>query len=139
MAVVFPDVGEQRLLDRMTGKQTNVNAGSLKLFKNNLTPTAATVNGDFTEANFTGYASKTITAATWNAAVGISGKAYATYPNQLWTKSGATGNDIYGWYHQDSTGALLACERFASAPISMNVDGENLSFPLQMKLYDPNS
>lgn len=123
MALVSTNAGELKLLDDMLG----VENFTLKLYKSNTTPTATSVIGDFTEADFTNYVSKTLTAATWNDSTTVSGKATATYGSSplTWT-CGATGNTIYGYTVQAATGGtLLWGELFASPRVL--TDGEILN------------
>lgn len=95
----------------------------LHLFKNNYTPIAGSLLADFTEADFTGYAS--VTLAGWTTPVIISGKSSTSAnPVTFTTGTVGTGNTIYGYYVTDSTNTkLLFAERDANAPIAMNVTG----------------
>jgi len=99
----------------------------VRLFKNNYTPVAGSVIGSFTEANFSGYTPGSL--GTLAAATTVSGRASTTAGTaNTWTKSGATGNDIYGYYVTDSGGTVLYwAERGSAAPYSMNTNGEGLS------------
>jgi len=127
MALVVPNVGELKLLDAATGKVAVENL-TLKLYKNNYIPIAASVAGDFTEADFTDYVAKTLTTSSWGAATTVSSKASATYGStQTWT-CGASGNTIYGYYIVGaSSGTLYWAELFASARILASTDTLNLT------------
>src|SRR5690606_3636164 len=99
MALVVPDEGELRLLDVMLKVALDTNEDQiLKLFKNDYTSDADSSSGSFTEADFTGYAARTMVRSSWNSAVTTSNKAEASYgpTPQSWT-CGATGNTIYGY------------------------------------------
>lgn len=128
MALVIADVGEIELLDKMLKDALSVDETyTLKLYQNNYTPLASSVAGDFTEANFTNYTSKTLVRASWGAATTVSNKASSTYATiQSWT-CGASGNTIYGYLVIGTTsGILLWAEKFASARILTSGDDLNL-------------
>lgn len=127
MALVVADVGELKLLDNATGKGTPENL-TLKLYKNNYTPVAGSVAGDFTVADFTNYVNKTLTIATWGAATTVSNKGSATYGSaQTWT-CGATGNTVYGYYIIGaSSGTLYWAEKFDTARTLANGDTLNIT------------
>lgn len=138
MAIVVPDVGEVKLLNDLLAGGTLEN-WTLKLFKNDLTPTDDTVIGDFTEADFTNYATKTLTravgAGNWGTPATAGGTTSSTYNSGTplsWT-CGASGNTIYGYYVVGATsGTLLFCERFATARVLASTDVLNLTPVLQL-------
>lgn len=128
MALVIANVGEIELLDKMLKDALSVDEVYLfRLFRNNYTPLAASVVGDFTEANFTDYAQTTLVRASWGAATTVSNKASSTYATiQSWT-CGASGNTVYGYYVVGATsGILLWAERFATSRVMVNGDELNL-------------
>lgn len=96
---------------------------TLHLFKSNTTPTTATVLGDFTEADFDGYAAGSpynLTGPVVTVPTPGSG-ALVTYTLINFTPTGSiTPNNIYGYYVLDSAGTLLWCERAPSPPIVLN-------------------
>jgi hypothetical protein len=101
-----------------------VGAIKISLFKNNFTPVPATVIGDFTKADFTGYADVTI---GFNPSVTVAGKGTLTATAAAAFIMGVpgTGNTIYGYYVWAVTGTqLLWAERFDSAQIVANLDDE---------------
>jgi len=58
----------------------------LRLYRINRTPALTDSTANYTEANFTSYAAKTLTRATWQTASTVSGKAQTTYgTQQSWT------------------------------------------------------
>jgi len=96
----------------------------MHLYKNNLVPSSGTVLGDFTEADYTGYAPLTITG--WSAPV-MSGVNAITSPGPQDFVAGVicTPNDIYGYYVTDPTDTfLIFAERDGVAPVAMNVTGK---------------
>lgn len=126
MALKVPDVSQLTLLDLL---RTSLNSSGLvvRLFKNNYTPVAGSVVGSFTSADFSGYSPSSLAALAAAATVG--GKASTTAgAANTWTKSGATGNDIYGYYVTNAAGTVLYwAERGSAAPYSLNTNGEGLS------------
>ena len=121
MALNFPDVGENLALEMITNKTAPQNL-VLKLYQNNITPSDTDVASTYTEANFTGYSAITLTGASWNAAA--SGTiAYSA--QQTFTCSGASSNNIYGYYViQTTSTVLLYSERDASAPFAVVNSGD---------------
>lgn len=119
--VVVPDVGKKQLLKFLTGEVADIPT-FIRLFKNDFTPGPATVIGDFTQADFSGYGAAATANPVTAAALDASNRAVVTWDPVTWTKNGATGNTIYGYYVVDSTGSLLWAERFDGS-IPMTVDG----------------
>lgn len=100
---------------------------TLHLFQNDIVPSFATALGDFTEADFDGYAAGA--AITWNPAVtGPDYNAEVTGPAANFLATGATTpNVIYGYYVVDTGGTgLLWSERFAE-PINIASAGDGFS------------
>ncbi|WP_254510427.1 hypothetical protein [Anatilimnocola floriformis] len=84
----------------------------LKLFKNNVTPSATSTVATFTQADFTGYSAKSLARASWTAPSTVSGKAYLSYADQTWTNGGSS-QTVYGYYVTTADDAtLLWAERF---------------------------
>lgn len=128
MALVVPDSGELELLDKMLKDALSTDeAFVMKLYKSDTTPAAATVAGDFTEADFTDYAAVTLARASWAAAATVSNKAESSFAAQSWT-CGATGNTIYGYYVVGATsGTCLWAERFATSRVLASGDVLNIT------------
>lgn len=108
----------------------------LKLYKTNVTPNSVTAKTSFTEANFTGYAARTLTRANWSNAItngSSAGEAsYGTTP-QSWT-CGVTGNTVYGYWVEGTTSAkVLWAELFGTSRVLASGDILNLTpkFTLQ--------
>jgi hypothetical protein len=101
----------------------------LKLYRTNVTPNANSIPASFTEANFTGYAAKTLTRSSWNSAVTVSNKAESSYgaSAQSWT-CGTTGNTIYGYWVEGSTSAkCLWAELFTTSRVLASGDVLNIT------------
>jgi hypothetical protein len=97
-----------------------------RLFKNDYTPNADTVLGDLMQADFTGYAEIEINTPVTQVALDATFRAVTIWAMITWTKSGATGNTIYGYYARSEAGELLWAERFTSGAYAMSVDGQTL-------------
>lgn len=129
MPLVVPDAGELRLLDTMLKLALSTNENHiLKLYQTNVTPNSASVPASFSEANFTGYAARTLTRSSWNSAVTVSAKAESSYGSvQSWT-CGTTGNTIYGYWVEGSTSAkCLWAELFSTSRVLANGDVLNIT------------
>ena len=128
MPLVVPDVGELRLLDTMLKLALSTNENHiLRLYKNNYTPISTAALGSFTEADFTGYAARTLSRASWNSAVTVSAKAECSYSAvQSWT-CGVTGNTIFGYYVVGSGGTLLWAELFSTSRVLASGDVLNIT------------
>src|SRR5690348_1479290 len=110
MTLVVPDVGEVALLD-MALSDASPEAQTLKAYKSNTTPAEGDTAASYTEADFGGYAAKSLARATWNGASTSTGTTTKTYPQQTWTVSGS-GNTVYGYYVvKASAGTLLWSEK----------------------------
>jgi hypothetical protein len=137
MALIVPQEGELQLLQKMLKLALSTDeVYILKLYRTDVTPNSSTSRTSFTEANFTGYAARTLTRANWSAGV-INGSnaaemSYGTTP-QSWT-CGATGNTIYGYWVEGATSTkVLWAERFATSRVLANGDVLNITpkFTLQ--------
>lgn len=133
MALVVPDVAEVLLL---AGVITEMGALTLRLNKNPVTPSDATVLGDFTIADFSGYANASPSMTTPSE---ISGKGTTidSAERSFTHNGGGTGNTIYGYYVTDAIGGLVWAEAF-SAPVTMNASGHQIKITLQLTLDSEN-
>lgn len=124
MSLILCNNGKISLLSSFDAQQSATL--KLRLYQNNYTPVEGSVLGDFTEATFSGYAQ-----ATPLVAVDITGpdgtnRWTITWSQCSWTKNGATGNQIYGYYVLNAANQVLFAERFGAAPIDMTVNGNHL-------------
>lgn len=106
-------------------KDNVLGTAELRLYKANITPAHGDVVGDYTpsEADFTGYASAI---PTWSSVTIASNRAQTTGSPISWTKNGATGNTIYGYFIRRPSGYLVGAKKFTSS-IDMNDDGDNMT------------
>ena len=121
MALSFPDVGENKALEHIVNKTAPENL-VLRLFQNNITPAESDTAGTYTEATFTGYASITLTGASWGAA----SAGTISFAQQTFTSSAAQATQqIYGYYcTQVTSGVLVYSERFSDGPYPIANNGD---------------
>lgn len=111
------NAGELILLDwifKSTGADTR-----LKLYSNDYTPVAGSTPGDFTEANFTGYAAKNLVRGSWNApSTNVQLAAEIAYSAvQTWTPT--SNQTIYGYYVTNVAGDTVLYARKFVTPVSV--------------------
>lgn len=136
MGLIVPDIAEPFLLSMIKNEATFAGI-HLHLYKNNYTPVDATVLGDFTEANFDGYASEVPT-FTIPAEVANKASMNDSSPRTFTHDGGAIANTVYGYYVTCDAGPVLMwAERF-SAPVSMSALGDSLSVQLYFTLNSEN-
>jgi len=123
MTLVLPNQGEQITLEALVGKTAGQNL-KLKLFKSNTTPAEADTEATYTEADFTGYAEITLTAANWTYTAGAPG--HVDYAQQTFTSSaGSQSQSVYGYYLTQVTSAKLVwVERFSDGPYVIVNNGD---------------
>ena len=123
MTILVPNVGENIALSYLVGKTTVVRDLIYRLFATNITPAETDTAGTYTEAAGGGYASKTLTGASWTITNGA--PTDASYAQQTWTFTGAltTNPTIYGYYVTRVTDAdLVLAETFTSFTPASNGD-----------------
>lgn len=120
--MLFPNVGEKNALALLFQANTFV----LHLFKSNTTPVAATVIGDFTEADFAGYAAATLDLSATITTNG-GGAAQLVAAAATFTRSSTgTSQNVYGWYITQA-GNLICAHRFSDAPVVLTNSGDALT------------
>jgi hypothetical protein len=110
----------------------NATALKIHLYKTNVTPTTSSVVGDFTEADFPGYAAQDV--ITWGAASVAGHVATITAASNTFTRSttGAAQN-IYGYYVTNAAGTVLYwAELDPAAPRIVTNAGDTISVTLAM-------
>lgn len=123
MALVFPNVGENLVLEALVNKTAPQNL-VLRLFQNNITPGESDTAGTYTEATFTGYSAITLTGASWVSA----SEGSIAFAQQTFSSSAAqTTQNIYGYYlTQTSSGILMYAERFSDGPYPVTNNGDQI-------------
>lgn len=123
MTILVPNSGENITLSYLVGRTTTVRDLVYRLFATNITPAETDTAGTYTEAAGGGYASKTLTGASWTVTNGA--PTSATYAQQTWTFTGAltTNGTVYGYYVTRATdGDLVLAETFTSFTPTNNGD-----------------
>ena len=123
MALNVPDVGENKILEMLVNKTAPENL-VLKLFKNNITPADTDTAATYTEAVFPGYVAVNLVGATWAAAAAGS---ISYGAQQSFTASGASVDDIYGYYIiQVTSTVLIWSERDGAAFFAVRASGDKV-------------
>jgi hypothetical protein len=131
MALLVPNVGEERML-RAIMNQTAPENLVLKLYTNNITPAEADTAATYTEASGFGYASVTLTPANFVFTPGAPSD--ASYPQIIFTFTGALGN-VYGYYIvQATSGILMWAERFTDGPYNIQNNGDQIKITPKITL-----
>lgn len=136
MPMIAPNVGKPYLLKWLAGiDNPDPPNWSVRLFQNDITPTAATTLADLVEATFGGYAEITLSSTGWSAPVVVGDVAQTDHtPAPQWTATGVSAQFVYGWYIYDSSqGELIFIERF-SAPRNMVAGAQLTLDPFRVKL-----
>lgn len=105
----------------------------LRMWTNDLTPTAATVLGDLVEATFTGYTRLTMDRASWLIGEPADGCVHATWGAyaQTWYCTGGPVETIYGYAYVDASLEVIRfIQRFDDADIAeLQIGGRILLLP----------
>jgi hypothetical protein len=123
MALLVPNQGEQIALEALLNKTAPQDL-DLCLFKNDVTPGETDTEATYTVADFTGYATIQLTAASWTVTPGA--PTSAAYAQQTFTSSAGSQNQaIYGYYlKQRTSGKLVYAERFSDGPYTIVNNGD---------------
>lgn len=122
MALLFPNTGENLVLEMIVNK-TAAQDLVLKLYSSNTTPAETDTAATYTEATFSGYASASLTGASWGIASGSIAYAQQTFTHN----GGGVSNSIYGYFVvQVTSGTLLYAERDGAAPFTLTTSGDNV-------------
>lgn len=119
MAIQVTDAEVARQIGEV---RTHLNAAStLHCYKNDYTPVPDSAAGNFTEANFNGYASESL-AGDWGIATeAADGKWYIEAAPVTFTKTaGGPDNTIYGWWIE--AGGIVAMAERLGTPIVITTD-----------------
>jgi hypothetical protein len=130
------DDGIKACLDSITGSAaTPIGAGKLRLFKNNIAVSKATVLANLTEATFAGYAAITLASVNWAAAT-VSGHLATSVdgvPHVFTRSTTGAGETEYGWYITDAGNTkLYACALFSTGPFTVTNSGDTITVNLTL-------
>ena len=126
MAIQLSSTGINTMLSSFLESEDQI----LKLYSNDVDPTATTTVSQLTEVTGGGYAAKTLNmSSNWSVAAGV-----ATTTPQTWEFDAAAG-DVYGYYLVGATsGSLLAAEKFDNGPYTVAVDGDKITVSITISL-----
>jgi hypothetical protein len=117
--LIVPDVGKIAMAKIIVQLH---HVAFIDLFQNNYMPDHATSLPLLTVATFAGYAQQAMTTPVVSPVLDGTNRAFITWDDVTFTRTGAPNNTIYGYYVSDEAGNLLWVERFDS-PVPVNVDG----------------
>jgi hypothetical protein len=125
MTLVVPNVGEDLILQYAVNKDAPEDL-VLKLFKSDTTPAESDTAATFTESDWTGYSSSSLTGASWNATPGDPSQ--VDYAQQIFTSSADQAvQQNYGYFLVRTTGTeLMWAERFTDGPYPIENDGDQI-------------
>jgi len=109
--LIVPDIAKRPLLAYMSGVAAP-STWEIKLFQNNYTPVSSTLLANLTEATFSGYAGISMSGMSLDATLDAFNRAVVRWNPATWTKSGVTGNTVYGYYVVGPGPSLMWLERF---------------------------
>lgn len=125
--ILLSDTIKKRLAGQFSFEMSLDANTTVHLFKNDWTEDCDPVAGDFTEANFSGYAAIAM-AGNWSStpsyaggAATVQGPGIATFTHN----GGGTANDIYGyWLTRTSDGTFLFAEKNPAGPVTLSTNGQ---------------
>jgi hypothetical protein len=129
MANVYLQQGDLATLNRV--RLDGDTLKTLRLFKNDHVPAVGDTNANYTEANYSGYASQAL--STWNAAfLNADNKGEIDAAEKTFTHNGGgTANTIYGAYVTNNAGDVIYAERF-DAPRVMSANGDSIPYTARL-------
>lgn len=131
MALKIQDGGLSRKMADVRAAWNTTNL-KLHLYSNNVTPTTASVLGDFTECTFAGYAAQSI--VNWTAPSITSHVATIGADPLTFTRSTTgTSQNVYGYYVTDAASAVLYwAELDPSGPKVVTNAGDSITITPQI-------
>ena len=134
MAIQLSSTG----IDTMLTSFLNAEEYKLKLYSNDVDPTATTTLSQFQEVSGGGYVERSLTGGNWNVTNGV-----ATLKTpQEWEFNADPGDvgmsiTVYGYYLV-GTGSLqqlvIAAEKFDNGPYNVTVDGDKITVSITLSL-----
>ncbi len=134
MAIQLSSVG----IDTMLTSFLNAEDYILKLYSNDVDPTATTTVSQFQEVSGGGYAEKSLSGGNWNVASGVATlKTPQTWEFQTDPGDAGMAITVYGYYLV-GTGSLqqlvIAAEKFENGPYNISVDGDKITVNINISL-----
>jgi len=122
MTIQISEKGSENILKYLVGFKPTTETVTLKLYSSNTTPNSLTGAADLTEVTGGGYTSKILGNTDWTVAGSV-----ATTSPLVFTFTAGVGQ-IYGYYLVGNTsGLLIASERFSSGPFNITTSGDSVT------------
>jgi hypothetical protein len=116
--IVFVERGLTAALNALTPAVAGV--WRVGLYKNDRTPRLADTAADYISCNFSGYSGEQLL-YYFSPATMRGPRAYSQALPVKWTHNGGTvGNEVYGLYVKDLSGAIVVAERFCGGPFNLD-------------------
>jgi len=126
MSLLVPHLGQSKMLETIVRQDL-----TLRLFINDKTPAWWDKASGYVEPKGNGYFPIPLKWAEWE--VTVAPPITASYPEQLFTFTGAVG-DVYGYYVlHDKSGVMMWAERFPNAPFQIKNEGDQIKIELTLK------
>lgn len=136
MTLIVVNAGEEHFLDLILG----VNY-TLRLFKNDVTDglsasqVEALDEGDFTEADFTGYSAKALTGGSWTTTPGA--PCVGVYAEQSFASTAdQSAQTIYGYYVTRTSGGALEWFEEFTTPVVIEFNNDTIRITPRITLAD---
>jgi hypothetical protein len=131
-ALLVPNNGEGDIANGFVGVTTNLTALILRLYKSNTTPAETDTASTYTECDWTGYSSISLTPASWSVTEGAPTR--ASYSQQTFTSTaGSQNQSVYGYYMTRTTnGRIALAERFTDGPYVIVNNGDQIRITPQI-------
>lgn len=125
MTLLVPNNGEGRILNNFLNKVAPQD-WTLKLYKNNITPSETDTAATYTDSTFTGYAAKNLVAANWTVTEGAPSDGSA--PQQTFASSADQAAELcYGYFFVQTVSGIIGwAERFTNGPYSIANNGDEI-------------
>ncbi len=127
MSLVICEGGGLIALKALVNHTAQTDDLELHLFMSDTTPAITDVVGDYTEANFTGYAAITLTGTDF-----VVTALPIEHPKKTFESTASSQNqDVYGYY-LTAGGVLIGAERFSDGPYNVNNNGDEVEVTLSI-------
>ncbi len=118
MSLLVPNEGEVEIGEIIVNKKAPT-TWTLRLFKDDHTPTDGDTAASFTEADFPGYSAIQLLGANWSSTPGA--PTLMQYAQQIFTLSqNITTMNIYGYYCTNANNKVMTEERFTDGPYPLS-------------------
>jgi hypothetical protein len=136
--IVVPDEGKVFLLDYLVRAAAgDVDDFWLRIWRNDVPITNATVRSDLTEANFSGYSPVQLVRASWTAPAVVDGSAQSTWGTTFLQFLASSGSQTcYGYFVVDADdNFVLWGERFTSPKLVSTLNPITLLPVMRLKAF----